>query len=152
MSKETGLSALILAAGNGKRMKSAKPKVLCEVLFKPMICWVRDWCERAGISEVCVVLGPDGDEVKTHFPEGTSFALQQERRGTGHAALQAKAFLRAHAGGDVLVLGGDAPFVDDETIRGALGITGRAAALSRRSPRRWMIRPVTDASCAASAV
>lgn len=120
VSKEMGLSALILAAGNGKRMKSARPKVLCEVLFKPMICWVRDWCVRAGIEEICVVLGPDGDEVKTYFPEGTSFALQRERRGTGHAALQAEAFLRAHAGGDVLVLGGDAPFVDDETIRGAL--------------------------------
>ncbi|MCI8622666.1 MAG: bifunctional UDP-N-acetylglucosamine diphosphorylase/glucosamine-1-phosphate N-acetyltransferase GlmU [Provencibacterium sp.] len=115
-----GLAALILAAGNGKRMHSQKPKVLCEVLFKPMIAWIRDWCSRAGIMEQCVVISPEGEEIRSYFPEGTAFAVQQERRGTGHTVMQAMDFLRAHAGGDILVLNGDAPFIDDETIRQAL--------------------------------
>lgn len=119
---ENNVSAIILAAGNGKRMKSQKPKVLCEVLFKPMICWIRDWCKRAEIEDLCLVLAPDGDEVRTHFPEHTSYAIQNERKGTGHAVMQAMDFLKAHAGGDVLILNGDAPFIDDETIRGALAM------------------------------
>ena len=120
--QEGGLCALILAAGNGKRMRSQKPKALCEVLFKPMICWIRDWCLRAGLPEICVVISPEGDEIRTHFPENTAFAIQSERKGTGHAVMQAKEFLRAHAGGDVLVLNGDAPFIDDKTITGALAL------------------------------
>lgn len=120
LNEKSSLSALILAAGNGKRMKSTHPKALCEILFKPMICWVRDWCLRAGITDICVVIGPEGDAIRAHFPENTSFAVQTDRRGTGHAVMQAEDFLRAHAGGDVLVLAGDAPFVDDETLRGAL--------------------------------
>ncbi len=114
------LAALILAAGNGKRMKSEKPKVLSEVLFKPMICWVRDWCKKAEIDEMCVVISPEGEQIRGLFDGTTHFAVQQERLGTGHAVMQAKEFLEAHRGGDVLVLNGDAPFIDDETIRGAL--------------------------------
>ncbi|MCI8441321.1 MAG: bifunctional UDP-N-acetylglucosamine diphosphorylase/glucosamine-1-phosphate N-acetyltransferase GlmU [Provencibacterium sp.] len=123
-----GLSALILAAGNGKRMRSKKPKVLCEVLFKPMICWIRDWCLQAGISDQCVVISPEGEEIRGHFPQGTAFAVQQERRGTGHAVMQALDFLKAHAGGDVLVLNGDAPFIDGETIQNALTLHRREQA------------------------
>lgn len=122
MSNDSRLSALILAAGNGKRMKSDKPKALCEVLFKPMVSWVRDWCLKAGITDLCVVTAPDGGEVRAQFPEGTSFAEQRERLGTGHAVMQAMDFLRAHEDGDVLVLNGDSPFIDDETIRGALAL------------------------------
>ena len=49
--------AVVLAAGDGKRMRSARPKVLCEVLFRPMICWIADTLEKCGIGEVCAVLG-----------------------------------------------------------------------------------------------
>lgn len=129
MSNPSGLCALVLAAGNGKRMKSKRPKVLCEVLFKPMICWVRDWCFKADIRDMCVVLSPDGGEVRRLFPEGTAFAVQHQRLGTGHAVMQARGFLESHAGGDVLVLNGDAPFIDDETIRGALETHRRENAM-----------------------
>lgn len=120
MPSSSKLAALVLAAGNGKRMKSEKPKVLSEVLFKPMICWVRDWCEKAGIGEICVVVSPEGEEIRGLFSEGTHFAVQQQRLGTGHAVMQAREFLKEHSGGDVLILNGDAPFIDDETIKGAL--------------------------------
>ena len=49
--------AVVLAAGDGKRMRSARPKVLCEVLFRPMICWIADTLEKCGIGEVCAVFG-----------------------------------------------------------------------------------------------
>lgn len=126
--QESRPCALILAAGNGRRMRSQKPKALCEVLFKPMICWIRDWCLRAGIEELCVVIPPDGEEIFAHFSENTAFAVQSERRGTGHAVMQARDFLQAHAGGDVLVLNGDAPFIDDDTIMGALALHRRERA------------------------
>ena len=62
--------ALVLAAGDGKRMKSRHPKVLCEVLFKPMLSWVIDSCRLAEIEELCVVVAPDADEVRAVLPEG----------------------------------------------------------------------------------
>ena len=49
--------AIILAAGEGTRMKSKKPKVLCEVLFKPMVQWVIDSCREAGVDQLCAVVG-----------------------------------------------------------------------------------------------
>lgn len=126
MSKQDGLSAIILAAGNGKRMKSKQPKAMCEVLFKPMIAWVRDWCLTAEIKELCVIVSPEGGSIRPLFPEGTEFRVQEERLGTGHAVMQAADFLEARRGGDVLILNGDAPFIDDETIRASLDLHRRA--------------------------
>lgn len=112
--------ALVLAAGDGKRMKSRHPKVLCEVLFKPMLSWVIDSCRLAEIEELCVVVAPDADEVRAVLPEGCRTAEQAEKLGTGHAVMMAADFLKEHRDCSVLVLCGDAPFVDEETIRGAL--------------------------------
>ena len=74
--------ALVLAAGDGKRMKSRHPKVLCEVLFKPMLSWVIDSCRLAEIEELCVVVAPDADEVRAVLPEGCRTAEQEEKLGT----------------------------------------------------------------------
>ena len=112
--------ALVLAAGDGKRMKSRHPKVLCEVLFKPMLSWVIDSCRLAEIEELCVAVAPDADEVRAVLPEGCRTAEQAEKLGTGHAVMMAADFLEEHRDCSVLVLCGDAPFVDEETIRGAL--------------------------------
>ena len=112
--------ALVLAAGDGKRMKSRHPKVLCEVLFKPMLSWVIDSCRLAEIEELCAVVAPDADEVRAVLPEGCRTAEQAEKLGTGHAVMMAADFLEEHRDCSVLVLCGDAPFVDEETIRGAL--------------------------------
>ena len=112
-------SALILAGGEGKRMKSKKPKVLCEVLFEPMLGWVIDAVRSAGIKDICVVTGSRHEQVEAYLaslPFEVRTAFQSERLGTGHAVMMARNFLDEHKGGDVVILGGDAPFIDAKTI------------------------------------
>lgn len=114
--------SIILAAGDGKRMKSENPKVLSEVLFKPMIKWVLDAVEDAGITDVCIVSGYKKEKLSDYILtlEKRYFsAIQNERKGTGHAVMMAEEFLRAHEDFDVLILNGDAPFIDPETIKNA---------------------------------
>lgn len=118
-------SALILAAGKGTRMKSDSPKVLCEVLFKPMIQWVIDACHTAGIETICTVVGYRGEQVKSILDPSIQTAIQAEQRGTGHAVMCAREFLEAHVDGDVIVLGGDAPFIDPDTIQNAYDLHKR---------------------------
>ena len=103
--------AVILAAGEGTRMKSRKPKVLAEVLFRPMIDWVLESAAGCGLADgdVCVIVGHEKDQLIAHLPSGIATAEQTERLGTGHAVMQARSFLRAHGSGNVLILGGDAP-------------------------------------------
>ncbi len=115
-------SALILAGGEGKRMKSRKPKVLCEVLFQPMLGWVIDAVRKSGIDDICVVTGSRHEQVESYLsslPFEVQTAFQSERLGTGHAVMMARDFLKAHRGGDVVILGGDAPFIDAGTISDA---------------------------------
>ncbi len=117
-----GKSAIILAGGEGKRMKSDKPKALSQVLNKPMIRWVMDSVTEAGISRICVVTGFGKSFIEDYLTEYTNetgaaveTAFQAERCGTGHAVMMCSDFLRQNPG-DVVVLNGDAPFVDSETI------------------------------------
>ena len=103
-------------------MKSKKPKVLCEVLFEPMLGWVLQAVREAGIEEICVVTGSRHEAVEEYlqtlpFPVQTVF--QSERLGTGHAVMTARAFLEAHRDWEVLILNGDAPFMDRDTITAA---------------------------------
>jgi len=112
--------AVILAAGEGTRMKSKKPKVLCEVLFKPMVQWVIDSCKEAGISDLCAVVGHGAEMVQSALGDQVEYAYQLQRLGTGHAVMQAKDFLQSAKGEHTLILCGDAPFVDAETIRASL--------------------------------
>lgn len=116
--------AVILAAGEGKRMKWDRPKCLSPVLFKPMLQWVVDAVRGAGIDSICTVTGFLNERVEAYLAEndpGVATAFQAERRGTGHAVMAAADFLRSRAaGGSVLVLNGDAPFLHAETIQKAL--------------------------------
>ncbi|MGI6248098.1 MAG: bifunctional UDP-N-acetylglucosamine diphosphorylase/glucosamine-1-phosphate N-acetyltransferase GlmU [Acutalibacteraceae bacterium] len=114
--------AIILAAGEGTRMKSAKPKVLAEVLFKPMLDWVIDRTRKGGVENLCVVTGHLGDVVREHLGNEIETVEQAERLGTGHAVAQAKDFILRHSGGNVLVLAGDAPLVDSQTIEVSLNV------------------------------
>lgn len=112
--------AVILAGGEGTRMKSKKPKVMAELMFKPMIDWVIAAAKGAGIEDICVVTGYRSDILDAHL-SGTAMTVKQEERlGTGHAVMQAKEFIAAHTGGNVLILNGDAPFIDSKTIADAL--------------------------------
>ncbi len=108
------LKAVILAAGQGKRMHAEKSKVLCEVGFKPLLNWIIDAARSAGIENICVVASSD-DVVEA--AAGCTIAFQKERLGTGHAVMCAREFLE---GGHTLVLNGDAPFIDQKTITDAL--------------------------------
>lgn len=117
---DKNLCAVLLAAGEGKRMRSNKPKVLCEVLLKPMLGWVMDAAKDAGISDICVVTGHLEDQVKAYLGDSAVTVTQSERLGTGHAVMMAKEFLSSHKGGNVLVACGDAPFLDTKTIAAAL--------------------------------
>lgn len=112
--------AVILAAGEGTRMKTAKPKVLAEVLFKPMLNWVVDTTRQSGVEDICVITGHMSESILTHLSEDLETAMQNERLGTGHAVMQARDFIYRHGDADVLVLAGDAPLVDAQTITDAL--------------------------------
>lgn len=111
--------AVILAAGKGTRMRSDNPKVLCEVLFKPMINWVINSCKDASIDNICAVTGYKSEMVKAVLDDEIEIAIQNEQRGTGHAVMMAKEFLEKNIDGDVIVLCGDAPFMDSQTIENA---------------------------------
>ncbi len=114
--------AVILAGGEGKRMKMDKPKPLAEVLSEPMLKWVIGSVKSAGVDEICIVKG-FGKEYVEQFVETLGFPVetvfQAERLGTGHAVMQAKGFLKNNAG-NVVILNGDAPFMDSKTIRDSL--------------------------------
>ena len=122
--------AVILAAGQGTRMKSSKPKVLAEVLFKPMIDWVTDAAVNAGVEDICLVTGFKREMIDEHFGGRFKTVEQKELLGTGHAIMQAKDFIKEHIPGNVLVLNGDAPLIPAETLKAALDfhIAGNNAA------------------------
>lgn len=117
-----GLQLVILAAGQGKRMLSDRPKVLHEVAHAPLL----HHALRAGLSlspeRVVVVTGHGGKAVgegaRSVFPEA-AIAEQAERLGTGHAVLQAMPALGG-AGGHTLVLYGDTPLLRPDTLRAML--------------------------------
>lgn len=109
-------NALILAAGAGTRMKSDKPKVLHEILFKPLVNWVLDAASDAEIK--AVVIGHGGEEVKETLKDTVLYAEQRERLGTGHAVLQAKDIFKDKEG-SVVIIGGDTPLITKETINAA---------------------------------
>ncbi len=123
-------SAIILAGGEGKRMNSKRPKAMAEVLFKPMIQWVIDAAKKAGIEDICIVTGSKHEVIEDYLqtlPFAVEKVFQSERLGTGHAVMMAKDFLAKHSGSDVLVLNGDAPFINADTIREAFATHNSSA-------------------------
>lgn len=113
--------AVILAGGEGKRMKSNKPKPMSEVLERPMLRWVIDSVRAAGVENICVVKGFKKECIEEYvatLPFEVETVYQSERLGTGHAVMMAKDFLTKNKG-DVVVLCGDAPFMDKQTIADA---------------------------------
>lgn len=110
--------AILLAAGQSKRMKSETPKVLHEVCGRPMIEHVLDAARAAGVSKIVVVVGHKADIVKAalqHHPD-VSFALQAEQLGTGHAVMCCRDSLAKHDG-PVLVLAGDTPLLTSASLK-----------------------------------
>ena len=113
---------IILAGGQGKRMKADMPKPLFKVLGEPMLEWVISACEDSGLSDICVVKGFKGEMIDEDLDGRYPTVLQADRLGTGHAVMQAVPFLEKDTDGNTLVLCGDAPFIDPDTIKKALEI------------------------------
>jgi bifunctional UDP-N-acetylglucosamine pyrophosphorylase/glucosamine-1-phosphate N-acetyltransferase len=109
------LAIVILAAGQGTRMKSSRAKVLHELCGRPMLGHVLAASEALGAARRLVVVGRDADEVRERFAGRAEFVLQAEQRGTGHAVLQVEPKLRGFRG-DVLLLYGDTPLLTGETL------------------------------------
>ena len=114
--------AVILAAGEGKRMKANKPKPMMEVLSRPMIDWVLDAAEASGVKDTILVVGAYGEQLVDHCGERSAICWQRERLGTGHAVMMALDYLNASDADNVLILNGDAPFMDAATIAESLAL------------------------------
>lgn len=110
---------VILAAGGKKRMQSTRPAAMAEILFKPMIDWVLDAVQATGIRHICTVTGDCGEALCDHLANRSETVRQSEPLGTGHAVLQAKGFLERFHGGDVLIVNGDTPLMDGDTLLAA---------------------------------
>ncbi|SHI22638.1 bifunctional UDP-N-acetylglucosamine diphosphorylase/glucosamine-1-phosphate N-acetyltransferase GlmU [Clostridium intestinale] len=110
-------SALILAAGQGKRIKSNLPKVLHKVCGKEMINHVIDTMREANIEDVNIIIGKGAELVqKATESRNVSYSLQEEQLGTGHAVKCAKEFLK-DKDGVVAIFTGDAPLIRKETVK-----------------------------------
>ena len=116
------LSIIILAAGQGTRMRSALPKVLHRLAGKPLLEHVIDAAETLGAGQIQVVYGHGGELVRQQLAaRQVSWVEQAQQLGTGHAVAQA---LPAIADSDqVLVLYGDVPLIDADTLRRLLAVT-----------------------------
>ena len=113
----SSLKAIILAAGEGTRMKSDTPKVLHKILNKSMVDYVLDAAGEAGADSTCVVVGSHAENVISALQErNIAFAEQKERLGTGHAVMCAKEFIEGEDS-DVLILYGDTPLMKGETLK-----------------------------------
>jgi bifunctional UDP-N-acetylglucosamine pyrophosphorylase/glucosamine-1-phosphate N-acetyltransferase len=123
------LAVIVLAAGEGKRMRSRKAKVLHELAGKPLVQHVLDTVERLQPSPVVVIVGRSADEVRALVGDRAECALQAQQLGSGHAALQARKALRGFDG-DVLVLCADVPLLRCETLRRLLSLHSRTHALA----------------------
>ena len=108
--------AIILAAGEGKRMKCATAKALCKVLEKPMIDWILDVCEKSNIKKKCVIIGNKAELIKNHVKSRACFAFQREQKGTADAIKSAINFLKENEEKDVFVCCSDSPLLDKKTI------------------------------------
>src|SRR5687768_8311254 len=107
------LVAVVMAAGQGTRMRSKTPKVLHDLCGWPLVRWPVEAARTAGAAKVVVVGGPDR-AIEGHLPEGVVLAVQPEAKGTGHAVQSAA----EHIGDDdtVVMLMGDVPLITAEVV------------------------------------
>lgn len=113
--------ALILAAGEGTRMKSDKPKVAHEVLGKPMVNWVVSAARQAGCERIVAITGHHAEIVEGLLPDDVVSVRQDQQLGTGHAVMCARDAL-ADFTGSLVVLSGDTPLLSATTIEGLVAM------------------------------
>src|SRR2546427_1104105 len=106
------LTAIVLAAGEGKRMRSRQPKVLHPLCGRPLIAYPLRTAQALA-DRIVLVVGPNADDVVKQAPRDARAVVQRERLGSGHAVLQAKPEC---GDGTILVLPGDMPLLSAETV------------------------------------
>ncbi|HEX9884680.1 MAG TPA: bifunctional UDP-N-acetylglucosamine diphosphorylase/glucosamine-1-phosphate N-acetyltransferase GlmU [Desulfobaccales bacterium] len=111
------ITAVVLAAGQGTRMKSSRPKVLHEILGRPMVAYLLDTLKDLGVQDIVAVVGYQADKVQEALKDyGARFVVQEPQLGTGHAVQVAMPAV-PHGVKTVLVLCGDAPLISPDSIR-----------------------------------
>ena len=124
---------LILAAGQGKRMRSGLPKVLHPLAGRPLLAHVLDTARALGARRTVVVHGHGAEQVRAAFADApVQWVLQAEQLGTGHAVQQGMPHLQGD--GDVLVLYGDVPLVCEATLRRLLDAARQGLAVLTAEP------------------
>ncbi|MDI6715536.1 MAG: bifunctional UDP-N-acetylglucosamine diphosphorylase/glucosamine-1-phosphate N-acetyltransferase GlmU [Actinomycetota bacterium] len=124
------LAVIILAAGEGTRMKSSYPKVLHNICEKPMIHHVLETVNKLGPERIVAVVGHKAEMVVKAI-EGVEFVVQKEQLGTGHAVSVVEGVLDSF-NGDIMVLSGDTPLLKAQTLSNLLNVhrtTGAASTL-----------------------
>ncbi len=122
------MNIVILAAGQGKRMHSNLPKVLHPIAGKALVAHVIDTARSLAPQTLCLVYGHGGDAVRTTLAApDLAWALQEPQLGTGHAVQQALPHLKD--GGTTLVLYGDVPLIQAETLKRLLQAAQDALAI-----------------------
>ena len=115
------ICAVVMAAGEGKRMHSKHSKVVQRAAGKPLVCWVADALNEAGAHEQVYIVGYRQEEVRAVLGEDVAFVLQEQQLGTGHAVMQAAPFLEGR-NGCTIVLPGDAPMISSQTLKAAMAM------------------------------
>ena len=116
MPDQRKFAVVILAAGQGTRMRSDTHKVLHPIASRPLLLHLLDRVDGLGADKRVVVVGKGREQVETAIAgRGVEIAIQSEQKGTGHAVQQAASALKGYDG-PVLVLYGDTPFVEAETL------------------------------------
>ena len=110
------VSAIVLAAGKGTRMKTNKSKVVHKIYGKELVKRVVETAYKAGIKDVITVVGHKREEVERVLGDSVKYAYQDELLGTGHTAMQAIPYLKGKKG-KVVILYGDVPLIRPETIK-----------------------------------
>lgn len=126
------LNIVILAAGQGKRMQSNRPKVLHTIAGRSMLGHVLDRARALAAHNIVVVVGHGAEQVQQAFvgQPDLQFAIQQPQLGTGHAVLQAAARLKEDGRDDVtIILYGDVPLVQTSSLRALIDARGQGVAV-----------------------
>ncbi len=144
---DSASAVVILAAGQGTRMKSGRAKVLHEIAGRPMLGFPIAVAKSLAPERLLVVVGRDADQVCEQFAGQAEFIVQAQQRGTGHAVLQTQAALGDFSGA-ILILYGDTPLLTAETLERMVALRAEKSAdlvlLTARLPLPGRI--VRDAS------
>ncbi len=112
---KTDCFAIVLAAGEGTRMKSKKPKALHKAAGRALTAWTVDAAAQATDGQPVLVIGSGAERVKEHFGDSVRYALQERQLGSGHAVMAAREFIKGD--GYVLVVAGDMPLLRAQTLK-----------------------------------